>query len=60
MIGLLVMETILQLGVIKIKNMSKFLQKQTLIKKIKLLLKQKLKQNHQLLHNPKKNKIKKI
>ena len=59
MIGLLVMETILQLGAIKTKNMYKFLQKLPPIKKINQLLKQKLKQNHQQQDNQRRNKIKK-
>ena len=59
MIGLLVMETILQLGAIKTKNMFKFLQKLPQIKRINQLPKLKLKPNHQQLANQRRNKIKK-
>jgi hypothetical protein len=60
MTGPLVMEIIPQLGVIKIKSMYKLLQKLPLIKKVKLQLKQKLRQNPQQVKILKKNKIKKI
>jgi hypothetical protein len=60
MTGQPVMEIIPQLGVIKIKSMYKLLQKLPLIKKVKLQLKQKLRQNPQQVKILKKNKIKKI
>ena len=60
MTGPPVMEIIPQLGVIKIKSMYKLLQKLPLIKKVKLQLKQKLRQNPQQVKILKKNKIKKI